>query len=175
MSDELVHGLEIAKQLFTLLKPGLLAIVWILFGWWLSYYFQAAKIFFDSKRVACEHLISHFAGLLALASQWAEAHPRMDIQTPLLQQFNRKVENTWSLIGQLTMYARPWLANEFIQFNNRLIQLMESFERNDQTARAILLQEGESWNNFREHEVFPMINRLRRHLIRSALFPWVIW
>ena len=154
------------------LKSG---IGWVLagaVGWWLASYFQAAKIYFDSKRIACERLVALLAEMLALATRWAEARARGSDDDESRQKFNRDVEQTWVLIGQIALYAKASITTPFIEINLKLVDLMSQFD-SDPKARAVLLGHGEDWVRFREEEIFQRLDKIRKRLLFSILWPWL--
>ena len=152
-------------------KPVLLALVSGLVGWWVAYYFQSAKIFFDSKRTACEKLIDHFSSMFALASRWAGARAQGLDANHLISEFNSQVEQTWPLLCKLTLYAPPRIARMFIKTNYELIQFMDRFDT-DEKSKNMLMQKGKDWQRYVEKSLFPRISSIRRGLIMSVLLPW---
>src|SRR3990167_2277254 len=105
---------EWLTRIMGLISSGLGLLLAGCIGWWISSYFQAAKTFFDSKRVAYEQLVAHLAKMLALASRWAQSRVRGADGRNLLEEYDRHVEQTWVLIGQVTLYAKPEITKPFI-------------------------------------------------------------
>ena len=158
------------------MKNTIALIIAGIMGGWLTYYFQTAKIFFDSKRGACEKLVSHGAEMFTLAVEWARAHSNNSVEEEKRcdQEFSKHVHQTWVLIGRLGLYAPAGLVEPFLEFQDELIKYMDNFDK-DPEAKAVLLQEREKWGLYRQEKTFARLSRVRRNLIMSALFPWVNW